>query len=91
MGYTTSSHQRPVNEPVQQEIIMAQAIVPMLAAMGSTAISTAMNKPPAQPKTPTAPVVDDKTSQMNQQRKAARAYAGQGRAGTALTESNTLG
>lgn len=68
-----------------------EAVIPMLLGAGTSLATTAMSKTPAQPKTPTAPLVDDKTSQMNQQRKAARAYAGQGRAGTALTESNTLG
>ena len=68
-----------------------EAVIPMLIGAGTSLVNTAMSKPPTPTKPKVAPVADDKQMRIKSERSAARAYAGQGRAGTALTESNTLG
>lgn len=64
--------------------------IPAMIGMGGKMLLDAM-KPPKVEAPKVAPVADDKTRRIAQERKAQRTYAGMGREGTALSESSTLG
>ena len=73
----------------------APLIMPALVSAFAGAVATSMfakkPKAPGLPKEKTAPTPDDAASRRNAERQQQRRYAGQGRAGTILSENNTLG
>jgi len=71
--------------------MIVPALVTAFAGAAATSIFTKKPKAPGLPKEKTAPTPDDASARRNAERNQQRRYAGQGRAGTILSENNTLG